>query len=156
MHQLRTKAIWKLTIIWLSLLCKTHATIQSLNTRSLPLHATNIDNDHNLKSSHIICFNETKLKFKFFDIIHSLPHTKNYQSLMVHGNMGTMLFYNTHEFVFNKYQCLPRFKNNYNNFQQPKSMRNSHYCYIQTPYITINTFFQCTKTNHAHSCPKIV
>ncbi len=96
MHKLCTKVVWKLTITRLSLLCKTHTIIQLLNIRSLPLHATDIDNDRNLKSSHIICFNKTRQKFKFFDIIHSLPHTKNYQSLMVHGNMGTMLFYNKH------------------------------------------------------------
>jgi hypothetical protein len=49
MHRLHTKVVWKLTIIRLSLLCKTHTIIQSLNTRSLPLHAADIDNDHNLK-----------------------------------------------------------------------------------------------------------
>jgi hypothetical protein len=96
MHQLCTKVVWKLTITRLSLLCKTHTIIQSLNTRFLPLHVVDIDINHNLKSSHIICFNETRPKFNFFNIIHSLPHTKNYQSLMVHGNMGTMLFYNKH------------------------------------------------------------
>jgi hypothetical protein len=96
MHQLCTKVVWKLTITRLSLLCKTHTIIQSLNTRSLPLHAAGIDNDHNLKGSHIICFNGTRLKFKFFYIIYSLLHTKNYQSLMVHFNTGTMFFYNKH------------------------------------------------------------
>jgi hypothetical protein len=96
MQHLCTKVVWKLTITRLSLLCKTHTIIQLLNNRSLPLHAPDIDNDHNLKSSHIICFNKTRPKFKFFDIVHSLPHTKIYQSLMVHGNMGTMLFYNKH------------------------------------------------------------
>jgi len=76
MHRLRTKVVWKLTTTRLSLLCKTHAIIQSLNTRSLPLHAININNDHNLKSSQFICLNETRLKSNDFDIIHSLPHTK--------------------------------------------------------------------------------
>jgi hypothetical protein len=49
MHRFHTKVVWKSTITRLSLLCKTHTIIQSLNTRSLPLHVVDIDNDHNLK-----------------------------------------------------------------------------------------------------------
>jgi hypothetical protein len=36
--------------------------IQSLNTCSLNLHFKDILADHNLLASHILCFNETKIR----------------------------------------------------------------------------------------------
>jgi len=62
MQRLKTTAQWQLCVPYLQHFRQTHTIIQSLNTRFQSLHFQNIETDHNLQTSHILCSNETKVK----------------------------------------------------------------------------------------------
>jgi exonuclease III len=71
---------------------QSHTIIQSLNTRSLSLHFQNIETDHNMQTSHILCLNETKVKSQNESSHQHSNHSK-YKSIVTYGSYGTMLLY---------------------------------------------------------------
>jgi hypothetical protein len=44
-----------------------HVLIYSLNTRSLPLHENDVSSNYNIKTTHILCFNETHFNTLMFN-----------------------------------------------------------------------------------------
>ncbi len=92
MHRLKTTTQWQLCVPYLQPFKQTHTIIQSLNTRSLSLHFQNIEMDHNLQTSHILCLNETKVKTQNKSSHQYSNHSK-YKSIVTYGSQGTMLLY---------------------------------------------------------------
>ncbi len=62
MFQLKTSAQYKLCIITLKSYCVKFLIVQSFNTRSLTLHFEDVFEDPNILASHIIYFNETRIR----------------------------------------------------------------------------------------------
>jgi hypothetical protein len=61
MNRLKTIATWIPLILQLKNLHNSHVIIQALNTTSLHQHYENINHDHNLQMSHILCLLETRI-----------------------------------------------------------------------------------------------
>ncbi len=64
-----------------------HTIIQSLNTRFLLLHFQNIEMNHNLQTSHILCLNETKVKTQNKSS-HQYSNRSKYKSIVTYGSQG--------------------------------------------------------------------
>jgi hypothetical protein len=76
MQHFKTTSQWQLCVPYLQPFKKTHTIIQSLNTRSLSLHFQDIEMDHNLQTSHILCLNETKVKTQNKSSLQYSNHSK--------------------------------------------------------------------------------
>jgi len=61
MNRLKTVATWIPLIFQFKNLHNSHVIIQALNTTLLCQHYENINHDHNLKMSHILCLIETRI-----------------------------------------------------------------------------------------------
>jgi hypothetical protein len=92
MQRLKTTIQSQLCVPYLQPFGKTHTIIQSLNTRCLSLHFQNIETDHNLQTSHILCLNETKVKTQDKSSHQYSNHSK-YKSIATYRSQGTMLLY---------------------------------------------------------------
>ncbi len=53
---LKTFGNWTTSIPWLKTFYHSHVIIQGLNTNSLQRHYQDINHDHNLQISHVLCF----------------------------------------------------------------------------------------------------
>jgi hypothetical protein len=89
MQGLKTTTQWQLCVPYLQPSRKTHAIIQSLNTRFLLLHFQNIEMNHNLQS-HILCLNETKVKIQNKSS-YQYSNDSKYKSIVTYKSQGTML-----------------------------------------------------------------
>jgi hypothetical protein len=67
-NRLKTIATWIPLIFQLTKLHNSHVIIQALNTTSLWQHYENINHDHNLQMSHILCFVETRIHHASIDV----------------------------------------------------------------------------------------
>jgi len=85
MNRLKTIATWMPLLPQLESLHNSHVIIQALNTTSLHQHYKNINHDHNLQMSHILCLIETRIHHaltKVHKFINSLKYSY-IQSIMV-------------------------------------------------------------------------
>jgi len=62
MERLKSTTKWNLLVPMLKTMCNLHIIIQSTNVNSLSKYQGDIQNDYNLQSSYILCFQETKVK----------------------------------------------------------------------------------------------
>ncbi len=74
--------------------CNSHVLIYSLNTESLLLHKNNVFSNYNLKTTHILCFNETHFNTLMFDNTSSNIDTMTLSTTNVNGQNGTIITYN--------------------------------------------------------------
>ncbi len=75
-----------------------------MNTRSLSLHFQNIETDHNLQTSHILCLNEIKVKTQKKSSHQYSNHSK-YKSIVTYKGQGTMLLYDR-SIVLDSCECV--------------------------------------------------
>jgi hypothetical protein len=61
MNKLTTNSKWNLSISILKPMCRSHIIKQSININSLQKHHLNYKSDHSMQTSHILCFQETKI-----------------------------------------------------------------------------------------------
>ncbi len=92
MQCLKSTTQWQLCVPYLQPSRQTHTIIQSLNTRFLLLHFQNIEMNHNLQTSHILCLNETKVKIQNKSS-HQYSNDSKYKSIITYKSQGTMLLY---------------------------------------------------------------
>jgi len=85
MQCLKIIAPWQLCVPYLQPFRQTHTIIQSLNTRFLLFHFQNIEMNHNLQTSHILCLNETKGKTQNKSSHQYSNHSK-YKSIVTYGS----------------------------------------------------------------------
>jgi hypothetical protein len=80
----------------------THVIIQTLNTTSLRQHYKNINHDHNLQMSHILCFIETIIHNASKDV-HKFINSLKYSYISIHDGHGLMMMYDIqmHLYSFN-------------------------------------------------------
>jgi hypothetical protein len=62
MFRLRTNAQYKLDIVVLKFYCSNFLIVKSFNVHSLTLHFEDVLTNPNLLASHILCFNETRIR----------------------------------------------------------------------------------------------
>jgi len=91
MERLTSSARWKLLVPILKNIRHSHVIIQSININSLSRHHLNIQNDYNLQSSHILCFQETRIKD--FEKISQYINLYKYKYIHNFDRHGLVLLY---------------------------------------------------------------
>ncbi len=72
-----------------------HVIIQTLNTTSLHQHYENINHDHNLQMSHILCFAKIKIHHASTNV-HKFINTSKYSYISIHDGRGLVMMYDIH------------------------------------------------------------
>jgi hypothetical protein len=85
MQWLKTTIQWHLCISSLQPFRKTHTITQYLNTKSLSLHFENIEIDHNLQTSRILCLNKTRVTMQHYTS-HPYANYPKDTSIEIYGN----------------------------------------------------------------------
>jgi len=70
-----------------------HVLIYSFNTRSLPLHKNDVFSYYNLKTVHILCFNETHFNTLMINNTSLNIDTRTHSMSNVNGRNGAMIIY---------------------------------------------------------------
>jgi len=91
---------WLQTIPWWDVLvpkphtfCDSHVLIYFLNTRSLPLHKNDVFSDYNIKTTHILCLNETHFNTFMSNNTSLNIDTKTHSMINVNDWNCTMIIY---------------------------------------------------------------
>jgi hypothetical protein len=95
MNRLKTIATWIPLIPQFKNLHYFHVIIQVLNTTSLCQHYKDINYDHNLQMSHILCFIETKIRHASIDV-HKFINSSKYSYISIHVGHVLMMMYDIH------------------------------------------------------------
>ncbi len=93
MHQLQTIAWWFVPIPKPHTICDSHVLFYSFNIRSLPLHKNDVFLDYNLKTTHILCLNETHFNTLMSNNTSLNIDTKTHSMISVNGQNGTKIIY---------------------------------------------------------------
>ncbi len=95
MNRLKTITIWIPLIPQFKNLHNSHVIIQTLNTTSLHQHYENINHDHNLQMSHILCFIEIRIHHASTYVLKYINSSK-YSYISIHDGHGSMMKYDIH------------------------------------------------------------
>ncbi len=95
MNRLKTITTWIPLILQLKNLHNSHVIIEVLNTTSLCQHYENINHDHNLQMSHILCLVKTRIHYASTDV-HKFINSSKYSYISIHDGHGLMLMYAIH------------------------------------------------------------
>jgi len=93
MRQLQTIAQWDVLVPKPYTFHDSHVLIYSLNTRSLLLYKNDVFSNYNLKTTHILCLNETFFNTLMFNNTSLNIDTKTHSMISVNGRNGTMIIY---------------------------------------------------------------
>jgi hypothetical protein len=72
-----------------------HVIMQDLNTTSLRHHYEDINHDHNLQMSHILCFIERKIHYASIDV-HKFINLSKCSYISIHNGHWLMMMYDIH------------------------------------------------------------
>ena len=94
MKRLTTIAKWKFSIPFLKPMRRSHIIIQSININSLQKHYIDYKTDHSMQTSHILCFQETRIRYahdvdKYID-------ASRYKYIHNYGGHGILMLYEHH------------------------------------------------------------
>jgi hypothetical protein len=92
MNRLKTITTWISLILQFKNLHNSHLIIQALNIILLRQHYKDINHDHNLQMSHILCFIETNLHHASTDV-HKFINSLKYSYISIHDGHGLMMMY---------------------------------------------------------------
>jgi hypothetical protein len=95
MNRLKTIITWILLIFQFKNLHNFHVIIQALNTTSLHQHYKNINHDHNLQMSHILCLIETRIH-PASKYVYKFINLSKYSYILIHDGHGLMMMYDIH------------------------------------------------------------
>jgi hypothetical protein len=95
MNKLKTTMIWIPLIPPFKNLYDFHVIMQALNTTSLHQHYEDINHDHNLQMSQLLCLIETKIHHASINV-HKFISLSNYSYISIHNGHGLMMMYNIH------------------------------------------------------------
>jgi hypothetical protein len=94
MHQLQTIAQWDVLVPKQHTFHGSHVLIYSLNIRSLLLHKNDVFSDYNLKTTHIVCFNnETHFNTLTSNNTSLNINTRTHSMISVNGWNGSTIIY---------------------------------------------------------------
>jgi len=93
MCRLQTIAQWDVLVPKLYTLHDSHVLIYFLNTRSLSLYKNDVSLYYNLKTTHILCINETNFNTLMFNNTSLNIDTRTHSMISVNGRNGTMIIY---------------------------------------------------------------
>jgi hypothetical protein len=99
MNRLKTIAIWMSLIPQLKTLHNSHIIIQALNTTSLCQHYEDINHDHNLQMSHILCLIETRIHHASTKV-HKFINSFKYLYISIHDGHRLMMMYDIHMHLY--------------------------------------------------------
>ena len=91
MERLTSSAKWKLLVPINKYIHHSHVIIQSINIDFLSRHHLSIQNDHNLQSSHILCFQKTRIKY--FEEVSQFINLIKYKYIHDFDGHGLVLLY---------------------------------------------------------------
>jgi hypothetical protein len=95
MNRLKTTTTWIPLIPQLKNLHNSHVIIQALNTTFLYQHYEDINHDHNLQMSHILCLIETRIHHAS-TYVHKYINSLKYSYISIHDGHGLMINYDIH------------------------------------------------------------
>jgi hypothetical protein len=95
MNRLKTIATWIPIIPQLKYVHNSHVIIKALNTISLHQHYKNINHDHNLQMSHILCLIE-KIIHNASTNVHKFINSSKYSYILINDGHGLMMMYDIH------------------------------------------------------------
>jgi hypothetical protein len=72
-----------------------HVIIPSLDITSLHQHYENINHDHNLQISHILCLIKIRIHHALIDM-HKFINSSKYSYISIHDGHGLMMMYDIH------------------------------------------------------------
>jgi hypothetical protein len=72
-----------------------HVIIQALNITFLHQHYEDINHDHNLQISHILCLIEIRIHHALIDM-HKFINSSKYSYILIHDDHGLMMMYDIH------------------------------------------------------------
>jgi hypothetical protein len=72
-----------------------HVIIQALNTTFLCQHYENINHDHNLQMSYILCLIETRIHHASINV-HKFRNSSKYSYISIHDGHGLMMMHDIH------------------------------------------------------------
>ncbi len=89
LNRFKTITTWIPLITQLKKLHNFHVIIQALNTTFLHQHYKNINHNHNLQMSHILCHIKTSIQHVTIDV-HKFINSSKYSYISIHGGHGLM------------------------------------------------------------------
>jgi hypothetical protein len=95
MNRLKTIATWMPLTLQFKNLHNFHVIIQALNIISLHQHYENINHDHNIQMSHILCLIETKIHCTSIDV-HKFINSSKYSYISIHDGHRLIMMYDIH------------------------------------------------------------
>ncbi len=78
-----------------------HVIIQALNTNFLQQHYQDINHDHNLQVSHVLCILETRIQSS--NDVHNFINTSKYSYISIYNGHGLIMMYNTQMLLHSYY-----------------------------------------------------
>jgi hypothetical protein len=99
MNRLKAIATWIPLIPQLKNLHSFHVIIQTLNTTSLHQHCEDINHDHNLQMSHILCLTKTRIHHASTNV-HKFISSSKYSYISIHDGHGLMMMYDIHMHLY--------------------------------------------------------
>jgi hypothetical protein len=99
MNRLKTIANWIPLIPQFKNLHNFHVIIQVLNTTSLHQHYKDINHDHNLQMSYILCFIETRI-YHASTYVHKFINSSKYSYISINDGHGLMIMYDIHMHLY--------------------------------------------------------
>ena len=91
MKRLTSNSRWNLSIPILQTMRRSHIIIQSININSLQKHHLDYKSDHSIQTSHILCFQETKINQT--DNIGKYIDTSRYNYIHNYDKHGILMMY---------------------------------------------------------------
>ncbi len=95
MNKLKTITTWIPLIPQFKNLHNSHVIIQALNPTFVHQHYKDINHDHNLQMSHILCLIETRIHHASTNV-HKFIESLKYSYIPIYDGHGLIMMYNIH------------------------------------------------------------
>jgi hypothetical protein len=97
MNRLKTFANWTTFVLWLKFFYHSHVIIQALHTNSLGQHYQDINHDHNLQVSHVLCILETKIQSS--NDVQNFIYISKHSYISIYDGPNLIMMYNAQMFL---------------------------------------------------------
>jgi hypothetical protein len=101
MNRLKTFANWTTFVPQLQNFYHLHVIIQALNTNSLWQHYRDINHDHNLQVSHVLCILQTRIQSS--NDVQNFINILKYSYISIYDGHGLIMMYNAQMFLHSYY-----------------------------------------------------
>jgi hypothetical protein len=102
MNRLKKFANWTTFVLWSKNFYHSHVIRQAFNTNSLRQHYQDINRDHNLQVSHVLCILETKIQSS--NDVQNFINILKYSYISIYDGHGLIMMYNTQMLLHSYYK----------------------------------------------------